>query len=115
MLPLNLKPYAVNWIEKECKSSCDISSNDSMNLCIGLHGRLKLSIVGRNQILPKDGVIIISLHIPFPCLIVEKTAMVHWMRKNLNLTVPIHSSLWLFVPNVKVQNFNFILTSNILS
>lgn len=62
MLPLNLKPYAVNWIEKECKSSCDISSNDSMNLCIGLHGRLKLSIVGRNQILPKDGVIIISLH-----------------------------------------------------
>lgn len=45
MLPLNLKPYAVNWIEKECKSSCDISSNDSMNLCIGLHGRLKLSIV----------------------------------------------------------------------
>ena len=41
--------------------------------------------------------------------------MVHWMRKNLNLTVPIHSSLWLFVPNVKVQNFNFILTSNILS
>ena len=61
MLPLNLKPYAVNWIEKECKSSCDISSNDSMNLCIGLHGRLKLSIVGRNQILPKDGVIIISL------------------------------------------------------
>lgn len=26
MLPLNLKPYAVNWIEKECKSSCDISS-----------------------------------------------------------------------------------------
>ena len=44
MLPLNLKLYAVNWIEKECKSSCDISSNDSMNLCIGLHGRLKLSI-----------------------------------------------------------------------